>query len=49
VRGLQGIAEVSIAVVLFFFLILPGIIYYIYIESVPYCSGCGKRVRASVH
>jgi hypothetical protein len=24
--------------------LIPGIIYYIYMESVPYCSGCGRRV-----
>jgi hypothetical protein len=45
VRGLQGAGEVFAAVILFFFFIIPGLIYYIYIESVPYCSGCGRRVR----
>jgi len=44
VRGLQGIGEVFVCVILFFLFILPGIIYYIYMESVPYCSGCGRRV-----
>jgi len=44
VRGLQGGGEVLIAIVLFFLFIIPGIIYYIYMESVPYCSGCGRRV-----
>lgn len=43
VRGLQG-GEVFIAIMLFFLFIIPGIIYYIYMESVPYCSGCGRRV-----
>ena len=43
IRGLQG-GEVFVAILLFFFFIIPGIIYYIYIESVPYCSGCGRRV-----
>lgn len=45
VRGLQGGGEVLLAIVLFFLWIIPGIIYYIYIESVPYCSECGKRVH----
>src|SRR3990167_10843228 len=44
VRGLQGIGEVFIAIILFFLCIIPGIIYYIYMESVPYCSGWGRRV-----
>jgi uncharacterized OB-fold protein len=42
-RGLQGVGEVFTFVILFFLGIIPGIIYYIYVESVPYCSGCGKR------
>ncbi len=44
VRGLQGFTEVMICIVLFFVFIIPGVIYYIYMESVPYCSGCGRRV-----
>ena len=44
-RGLQGIGEVSLVILLFCMGILPGIIYYVYIESVPYCSSCGRRVR----
>jgi hypothetical protein len=44
VRGLQGFGEVMICIILFFLGIVPGIIYYIYMESVPYCSGCGRRV-----
>lgn len=42
-RGMQGIAEVSAFLVLFMLGMIPGIVYYIYIESVPYCSGCGRR------
>ena len=45
VRGLQGVGEVLFAVILFFMFMLPGIIYYVYIESVPYCSSCGRRVH----
>lgn len=45
VRGLQGVGEVFIAILLFLLFIIPGIIYYIAMESVPYCSGCGRRVR----
>jgi predicted RNA-binding Zn-ribbon protein involved in translation (DUF1610 family) len=44
VRGLQGIGETFVAVILFFLFLIPGIIYYIYMESVPYCSSCGRRV-----
>jgi predicted RNA-binding Zn-ribbon protein involved in translation (DUF1610 family) len=44
VRGLQGIGEVFLCIVLFFLFLVPGLIYYIYMESVPYCSGCGRRV-----
>ena len=45
VRGLQGAGEVFMAVALFFCFMIPAIAYYIYVESVPYCSGCGRRVR----
>ena len=43
IRGLQG-AEVFIGVALLICGIIPGIIYYIVMESIPYCSGCGRRV-----
>ena len=43
VRGLQGGTEVMIAAVLTLCFLLPGVIYYIVMESKPYCSGCGKR------
>ena len=45
IRGLQGVGEVAVAFLLTLLFLIPGIIYYIYIESVPYCSGCGRRVR----
>ena len=44
VRGLQGVFEVVICLILLLCLILPGIIYYIFQEAQPYCSGCGRRV-----
>lgn len=44
VRGLQGVLEVLMAMVLFAAFIIPGLAYYIYLGSVPYCSGCGRRV-----
>lgn len=44
VRGLQGGGEVLLAILLFFACLIPAIIYYVYMESVPYCSGCGRRV-----
>ena len=43
VRGLQGFGEVLAFLILFCLGIIPGLIYYICVESVPYCSGCGKR------
>lgn len=47
VRGLQGFREVILAVALTLCLVVPGVLYYIWIESIPYCSGCGRRVRRS--
>ncbi|SRR5258708_7794258 len=44
VRGLQGVGEVLVAAVLVLAFLIPGVLYYIYMESVPYCSGCGRRV-----
>lgn len=37
--------EVLIFLALFCLCVIPGIIFYISIESIPYCSGCGRRVR----
>lgn len=44
VRGLQGIGEVFTCVVLFLLFIIPGVIYYVFMERMPYCSGCGRRI-----
>ena len=44
VRGLQGLGEVLLMLVLVCLFVIPGIVYYAYIESVPYCSACGRRV-----
>ena len=44
VRGLQGLKEVVLMLLLLCLFIIPGIVYYVYIESVPYCSSCGRRV-----
>ncbi|MBK9118527.1 MAG: hypothetical protein IPM18_02845 [Phycisphaerales bacterium] len=44
-RGLQGLQEVITFIVLFLLLIIPGFVDYSYIETVPYCSGGGHRVR----
>jgi hypothetical protein len=43
VRGLQRVGEVLLAIILSIAFLIPRIIYYIYMESVPYCSGCGRR------
>jgi hypothetical protein len=42
-RGLQGISELAIFLILFVLGVIPGIVYYIWQESVPYCAGCGRR------
>lgn len=44
-RGLQGSGEVLIFLNLFICGFIPEIIYYIYIyiDSDPFCSGCGRR------
>jgi hypothetical protein len=47
VRGLHGIGEGFICFFLLFLFFIPAIIYYIYMESVPYCSGCGRRAWKS--
>jgi hypothetical protein len=49
VRGLQGVKEVLICLVLCLLFLLPGVIYYVYIETVPYCSRCGHRAFKSSH
>jgi predicted RNA-binding Zn-ribbon protein involved in translation (DUF1610 family) len=45
IRGLRSIGEVCICIVLVFLFLIPGIIFYIYVESLPYCSACGRRGR----
>ena len=47
VRGLQGGGEVMLCLVLLCLFIIPGVIYYVWVESIPFCSGCGRRVPAS--
>jgi hypothetical protein len=32
--------------VLLLLCIIPGVIYYVWVESIPFCSGCGRRVSA---
>ena len=44
VRGVQGIGEVLLLMILIVAFFIPGIVYYVYIESIPYCSGCGRRI-----
>lgn len=44
VAGLHGGSEVLICVLLVFFFLIPGVIYYIVQEAVPYCASCGRRV-----
>jgi DNA-directed RNA polymerase subunit RPC12/RpoP len=46
VRGLQGGGEVFLGMLLFCLCIVPCVIYYVYMESIPYCAGCGRRVRS---
>jgi hypothetical protein len=44
IRGLQGGGEAILGIILFFMFLIPGIIYYVTMESIPYCSSCGRRV-----
>ena len=44
VRGMQGFREVLGVVIGLFLFLIPGIIYYIWAESIPYCQACGQRV-----
>lgn len=43
VRGLQGLRELLVFLVLFVLGVIPGLVYYVWQESVPYCAGCGRR------
>jgi hypothetical protein len=43
IRGLQGLGEVLAALVLTACGVLPGIVYYVWQEAIPYCTGCGRR------
>jgi|APSaa5957512622_1039677.scaffolds.fasta_scaffold375021_1 hypothetical protein len=43
-HGLYGAREVIVTIVLLLLYVVPGIIYYIYIETVPFCPDCRKRV-----
>jgi hypothetical protein len=38
------VREVINGILLLLLFVIPGLVYYIYMESVPYCSGCGRRV-----
>lgn len=42
IRGLQG-AETLIAAALMLLFLIPGIVYYIAMESRPICSACRRR------
>jgi len=41
---MQGFREVLGVVIGLFLFLIPGIIYYIWAESIPYCQACGQRV-----
>ena len=43
VRGLQGGGEILTFLLLFFVFVIPALLYYMWMESVPFCSGCGRR------
>jgi len=43
-RGLQGVGEVLLGLLLLILGIIPGVIFYVIAESKPYCSGCGRRL-----
>ncbi len=44
-KGLQGGNEPLVFFLLFLLFFIPGIVYYIHIGNVPYCSSCEHRVR----
>lgn len=43
-RGVHGI-EILIFLLLFLCLVVPGIIYYVIMDSKPVCDHCGARAR----
>jgi hypothetical protein len=42
-RGLRGPVEVLVFLVLFVAGLLPGIVYYVMVESTPHCQSCSYR------
>jgi hypothetical protein len=44
VHGLYGTRESITAFVLCFCYLIPGIAYYIYMENIPFCPSCRRRV-----
>ena len=44
-KGLKGGNEPLVFFLLFLLCFIPGIVYYIHMGNVPYCSSCGQRVR----
>ncbi len=43
-HGLHGLGETCAFILLFLAGIVPGIVYYIWRESIPFCQTCGRRV-----
>lgn len=43
-RGLHGTAEILFCVLFLLFWLIPGVIYYVWIDSKPYCPKCNRRV-----
>ena len=43
-RGIHGFSEVLGCVFLLLLYLIPGIIYYIWLESKPYCPNCKRRI-----
>ena len=42
---MHGVKEVMTGVVLLLCFIVPGIIYFIHMKGVPYCTSCGHRLK----
>lgn len=43
-RGLHGASEILSCAILILLALLPGVVYYIWTDSKPYCPKCKQRV-----
>lgn len=45
VGGIQSFGEFATFFILIILLIIPGILYYIEVQKIPYCTNCHRRVH----